>query len=231
MEMDKLVLNKKINFKKAYFKSSRGFTLVEVLVATMIFLIFVTIALSALIISNDSAKRSVSAKTAIDNVQYSMELFTRTARLGTMYTCFNANALQVIVDTTTGSDCMLGQGVAFFVLDPTVTPNQTDMYAYYLENSGGDGRIMRCVERNIFSGGPPIVGPINMDLWNLGSDCVSLTAKEIDIDMFNVSVNGSSPSDIYQPSIRVQVGGTVTVKGDQVPLYVQTFISQRQYEQ
>ena len=217
-------------FKK-YINLNKGFTLVEVLVSTMIFVLFVTIALSALIISNSSAKRSVSVKTAIDNVQYSMELFTRTARLGTMYTCFNANASQVIVNPTTGFDCNLGQGVAFFVLDPTVTPNQTDMYAYYLENSGGKGRIMRCVERNIFSGGPPNMTPRSMDLWGMGGDCISLTAKEIDIDMFNLNVNGTSPSDTFQPSIRVQAGGTVTVKNDNVPVYVQTFISQRQYEQ
>ncbi len=219
-----------MNFKK-YKNLNKGFTLVEVLVSTMIFVLFVTIALSALIISNSSAKRSVSIKTAIDNVQYSVELFTRTARLGTMYTCFNANDFQVMVDPTTGSDCALGQGVAFFVLDPTVTPNQTDMYAYYLENSGGNGRIMRCVDRNIYSGGAPVMVPRSMDLWAMGGNCIALTAKEIDIDMFNLSVNGTSPSDAFQPSIRVQVGGTVTIKNDQSPLYVQTFISQRQYEQ
>lgn len=212
-------------------KLNKGFTLVEVLVATMIFVLFVTIALSALIISNSSAKKSVSIKTAIDNVQYSMELFTRTARLGTMYTCFNANSLQVIVDPTQGLDCTLGQGVAFFVLDPTVVPSQTDMYAYYLENSGGNGRIMRCVERNIYSGGLPNTTPKSMDLWNIGNDCISLTAKEIDVQSFDLSVNGASPSDTYQPSIRVQLSGVVKIKGEESPLYLQTFVSQRQYEQ
>ncbi len=215
--------------KKAHL--NKGFTLVEVLVSTMIFLLFVTIALSALIISNSSAKRSVSVKTAIDNVQYSMELFTRTARLGTVYTCFSANSNFITVDPTTGSDCMLGQGVAFFVLDPTVMPNQTDMYAYYLENSSGKGRIMRCIDRNIFSSGPPVMVPRIMDLWNMGGNCIALTAKEINIDTFDLIVNGTSPTDAFQPRIMVQIGGTVSIKNDNVPIYVQTFISQRQYEQ
>lgn len=229
--MVKLALIKKMIFKK-YKNLNNGFTLVEVLVSTMIFILFVTIALSALIISNSSAKRSVSIKTAIDNVQYSMELFTRTARLGSMYTCFSANAGQVTVDPTIGSNCTLGQGVAFFVLDPTVTPNQTDLYAYYLEKPvGGKGKIVRCVDRDIFSGAQPVMTPINMVLLSMGGNCISLTAKEIDIEKFDLDVNGTDPSDAYQPSIRVRTGGTVSIKNDQAPIYVQTFISQRQYEQ
>jgi prepilin-type N-terminal cleavage/methylation domain-containing protein len=218
-----------MNFKK-YKNLNKGFTLVEVLVSTMIFLLFITIGISALIISNSSAKRSVAVKTSIDNLQYSTELFTRTARLGTMYTCFNANDFQVIIDPTQGFNCSAGQGVAFFVLDPTITPNQTDIYAYYLENSGGNGRIMRCVERNIFSSGVPVMAPISVDLWSMGGNCISLTAKEIDIDTFDLKVNGASPTDAYQPSIMAKIGGTVRTKNDEVPLYLQTFISQRQYE-
>jgi hypothetical protein len=70
-----------------------------------------------------------------------------------------------------------------------------------------------------------------MDLWNMGGNCIALTAKEINIDTFDLIVNGTSPTDAFQPRIMVQIGGTVSIKNDNVPIYVQTFISQRQYEQ
>ena len=225
MVMDKSVLNKKIKLKKA------GFTLVEIMVALMIFTVFITIALSALMISNKSSKKATAIKTAIDNVQYGMELFTRTARLGTMYNCFDANQSSVIVDTTKGVDCSItyGQGVAFLLVDPTVTPNQTDLYAYYLENQQGDGRIMRCVEKNIFPGGA-LPTSIPMNLYP-NITCASLTAQEIDIDQFELIVTGTDPVDILQPSIKVKIGGIVrTNDNTTTPFSLQTFISQRQYE-
>lgn len=212
-------------------KNKIGFTLVEIIIALAIFTIFITIALATLFVSNSSSKKATAIKTAIDNVQYSMELFTRTARLGSMYTCFDANSFTVDIDITTGFDCSLisGQGVAFFVLDPTVVPNQTDAYAYYLENSQGNGQIIRCIDRNINSGGP-IPAIYTISTFTGGDNCASLTASEIDIDSFDLFVEGSSPTDTKQPSIKVVISGNVLVANDSTPFKLQTFISQRQYE-
>lgn len=224
--MDKSVLNKKISFKKS------GFTLIEILVSMMVFMIFVTIALSTLIISNNSGKKSTAIKTAIDNVQYSTEVFTRTARLGSMYTCFSSGVSSIFIDPTTGVDCATpGQGVAFFLLDPTVTPNQTDVYAYYLQNSSGNGRIIRCIERNVYPGGIAPTTPYLINLLPGFGNCAPLTAKEIDITQFDLIVNGTSITDTKQPSIKMKLSGNVEIpNGNGTDFSIQTFISQRQYE-
>lgn len=229
MEMDKLQLIKKIFYKKASLKQLAGFTLVEVIVSLAIFMLFITISLSMLIVSNNSSKKATNIKTAVDNIQYSMEMFTRTARLGTMYTCFAANQTSVPMSTLAGIDCDPGQGVAFFVLDPTVTPNQTDAYSFYLENSTGTGQVMRCVDRNVFPGGV-ITTTYAFQLWPGNKNCAGLTAKEIDVDMFDLIVDGTSTSDSKQPGIKVKISGILRTNDDQTPFYLQTFISQRQYE-
>lgn len=222
--MDKLALNK----KNKVGLCKQGFTLVEILVALAIFTIFITIALSALIVSNSSSKKATNIKTATDNVQYAMETFSRNARLGSVYTCLPANPPGIQISSTNGSNCIfpnVGHGVAFFVLDPTFTPNQTDVYAYYLENLYGNGRIIRCVERNIASGG--VLPPIYIMAMN---DCAPLTADEIDIDNFVIEVDGAETTDQKQPGIKVKISGNILINEESTPFALQTFISQRQYE-
>lgn len=226
--MVKLVLNNMYILKN---KNKYGFTLIEILVALAIFTFVIVIGLSTLVVSNSSAKRSTAIRTAIDNVQYSMEVFTRTARLGYAYTCFDSNSTSVSMSTSDGFNCPTppGGGVAFYVLDPTTTPSQTDRYAFYLENSTGNGRIIRCIEKDVFPGGlvPPTLP--DMLLYPSGN-CAPLTSDQINVSLFEIDVNGASITDNYQPSIKVKFGGEVNTNEGSTDIYLQTFISQRQYE-
>jgi Tfp pilus assembly protein PilE len=69
------------------FKKTTGFTLVEIMVATSIFMIIMLVALGALISSSDTAKKSQALRTAMDNVNFAMESMTRSLRMGTDYYC------------------------------------------------------------------------------------------------------------------------------------------------
>lgn len=218
-------------------KQNKGFTLVEVMVSLMIFTFVVVIALSTLIVSNNSAKKSVSIKTVIDNVQYSMELFTRNARLGNAYTCIDETSVSsgfLAMSTVEGADCVLGagQGVAFYVVDPTIVPNQTDRYAFYLDNKLGTdiGRIVRCIEKDVFPGGVVLPSTPPMSLGVVNSTCQYLTSDQVDIQDFEIDVRGATIADEKQPSIRVKMYGIVSAPEGSTDIYLQTFISQRQYE-
>lgn len=223
MVMDKLVL---INMK-----TKKAFTLVEILVSLAIFTIFITLALSVLFVSNASSKRSTAIKTAIDNVQYSLEVFTRNARLGTMYTCMNKGDLSVSLSPISGVDCAYpdGHGVAFLLYEPSNVPGQTDMFAYFLDDAQGNGRIMRCFKYDVYSGGPSTALPIVMDTSSTG-DCMALTAQEVDINKFDIGIVGSDPTDLKQPSIQISISGNVLVNDSSTPFSLQTYVSQRQYE-
>lgn len=218
-------------------KQNKGFTLVEVMVSLMMFTFVVVVALSTLIVSNNSAKKSVSIKTVIDNIQYSMELFTRTARLGSAYTCIDDLSISsgfLAMDTVEGENCITGsgQGVAFYVVDPTSVPNVTDRYAFYMDNKLGTdiGRIVRCIERDVFPGGVVVPSIPPMSLSVIGNSCQYLTSEQIDIKNFEIDVQGATLADQKQPSIKVKMYGIVNAPEGSTDLYLQTFISQRQYE-
>lgn len=215
--------------KISHKNNKKGFTLVEILVSLMIFTFVMTIGLATLMVTNASSKRAIAIKTAIDNIQYSMEVFTRTARLGSNYTCLNPNPTYISIATSSGANCSSGGGVAFFLTDPTVVPNQTDAYAYYLDNTSnpGKGQLFRCVARNIFPGG---IIPPTPYLMTLSGNCAPLTSEDIEIKTFDIVVSGATPSDNEQPGIAVKISGDVNTSEGGTTFGLQTFISQRQYE-
>lgn len=213
-------------FNKSIKNKINGFTLVEILVALMIFTFVMTIGLATLTVANSSSKKATAIKTAIDNIQYSMEVFTRSARLGNTYTCLSANPSSISLSTSTGSNCSnSGGGVAFFLVDPTVSPSQTDVYAYYLDNiSNPDiGRIYRCIVRN------PVIQPPLYPM-TMSNSCAPLTSDDINVKTFDIVVDGATPGDNKQPSIAIKISGEVNTSEGSTEFYLQTFVSQRQYE-
>jgi type II secretory pathway pseudopilin PulG len=88
------------------FKKTTGFTLVEIMVATSIFMIIMLVALGALISSSDTAKKSQALRTAMDNVNFAMESMTKSLRMGTDYYCvLSSSSVSLPVSIGTYSDC------------------------------------------------------------------------------------------------------------------------------
>lgn len=71
---------------------SRGFTLVEIIVAVTLFSLVVVISLGAVLTIFDANRRAQSARTAIDNLNLSLEDITRTVRFGSNYHCDNSGS-------------------------------------------------------------------------------------------------------------------------------------------
>jgi len=86
----------------------KGFTLVEIMVATTIFTIVMLIGMGALVTSSNTAKKAKAMRTAMDNVSFAMESMTRSLRMGKDYSCGGA----------TGGDCPNGgDSIAFTPAD------------------------------------------------------------------------------------------------------------------
>lgn len=193
------------------FKKTTGFTLVEIMVATSIFMIIMLVALGALISSSDTAKKSQALRTAMDNVNFAMESMTRSLRMGTDYYCvLSGSSVSLPVSIGTYSDCPLsgsGGGAVVFTGANDTTPRNVAFTVVPRNDPNGTYVLQKC-----------------------SPDCVDLVSQDVNIEKLTFYVDGSDPSDKLQPSVYILVNGIVTIKGEKNPFSIQTMASQRSSE-
>ena len=203
-------------------KKQSGFTLIEMMVATSIFIIIMIMSMGALLVSSDAAKQAQGLRTAMDNVNFAMDSMTRSLRIGTHYYCVSSGGSGVSLDTSVpnagflaynGNDCSLAAGspgtaVAFVPASSTDIPAGTAVA--YEKNQRADGTytLQRCTM----------------------SGCVDIVATNVNVQTLEFFVNGSSSADTIQPSVYILMQGTVTVKNTPTTFAIQTMASQRSSE-
>lgn len=74
-------------------KNSKGFTLVEIMVAIGIFVVLVTISLGAIASIFDANRKSQSLKSIMTNLNFAVEVVGRNIRFGTNYHCGTSGTL------------------------------------------------------------------------------------------------------------------------------------------
>lgn len=186
-------------------QKNRGFTLIELMVATTIFTIVMLMGVGSLVTTSNAAKASQKLRIAVDNVNFAMESMTRELRMGTYYEC--ANSVNLSVKPSDGTDCSNGGVIAF-------TPQQTNgapiRIAYKLYSRGnGTSSLQRC-ETNV-------------------TPCPEVVSSDVDIKKLEFYVKGSKLSDKIQPSVEILVQGVVNV-GIGTPFVLQSMASQRSAE-
>jgi prepilin-type N-terminal cleavage/methylation domain-containing protein len=62
-----------------------GFTLIELMVATSIFMMIMLMAMGSIVVSGNASKRTQKLRYAMDNVNFALESMTRSIRMGTNY--------------------------------------------------------------------------------------------------------------------------------------------------
>ena len=208
--------------KNNFLQNKGGFTLVELMVATTIFMIVIVMGLSSLISINSVSKRSQSLRAGMDNLNFAIENMSRTIRLGYDYGCINDFSTPIFnKNCGTGSSASYpisgSSGIMFKIFNQSYTTPADDEYTYFLNQASGYNSINRCIK---YGGGT-----------NSGSTlCAPITAPEINIVMLRFVVSGATLADGVQPGAFMYVEGTTTVSNTQTPFKIQTFISQRQYE-
>ncbi len=73
--------------KKGKPVSSRGFTLIEMIVSVSIFTIVVFVAVGALLAITDANRKANSIRAVMDNISFAMEFMARSMRTGNNYGC------------------------------------------------------------------------------------------------------------------------------------------------
>jgi len=201
-----------MNKNNLQFKN-KGFTLIEIMVATSIFTIIMLIAIGSLVVASDSAKKSQALQTAMDNVNFAMDSMTRSLRTGTTYSCITTPTIEYIDKkdcVNTGNSNDGGSGIAF---TPVNHPNADTAYAQ-VQRDDLTYTLQRCDLSNPFN-----------------PSCVDLVANNVNIKTLRFFVNGSDPSDKIQPSVYIIMEGTITIKDQPTSFAIQTMTSQRTLDQ
>lgn len=204
-----------MNHKLKYIYSKSGFTLIELMVASSIFMIIVLMAMGALLTTSNSAKRALALRTSMDNINFAMETMTRSIRMGTDYECVTSSA-GVSLPGTQNADCSLssGAGGGAIIFTPPLHAVQRDT-AYQ--------RVARLMGRY------DTTATYALQRCSTTS-CEDLVSPNIDVQKLSFYVNGSDPIDKVQPSVYILMKGTINIKGEKISFAVQTMTSQRNVE-
>jgi len=120
---------------------SRGYTLVEIIVAVGLFALIMTLASGAYLMMISFAGRAQNTSTGINNLSFALETMTRTIRTGTSYndgtdcsgcTSFsvvNSGGTTITYGLSNGSITQTISGVATGLTDPSVSISSLRFYA------------------------------------------------------------------------------------------------------
>ncbi len=182
---------------------TRGFTLIEVMIAVALFTIIMTIGVGAVLNSNNNHKKTQTVRAVLDNLSFIMEDMGRNIRLGSSYHCDAINA-----NIEAPLDCLLGQNLALEGM--TGQPgNGSDQIVYGITS---DGRIIKSTDS--------------------GNTSRNLTPPEVVIDPVRSGfvVVGSqtyAAGDRAQPRVIIRLSGKVVYRDLSSEFNIQTTVSQR----
>lgn len=196
--MNKFFIKNKNNIYK-----ERGFTLVELMVATSIFMMIMLMAMGSIVIASNASKKAQKIRSTMDNVNFALESMTRSIRMGLNYTCQINDSFAPNANT---GDCVNGGNS--FSFSPIENPDNT--VSFIREKRDNETySLSRCE----------------------GSVCVPIVSSEINIERLKFFVKGSSKTDNLQPSVYIIIKGSTIYKGEKTSFAIQTMASQRNIEQ
>lgn len=170
---------------------SRGFSLVELMVAISLFAMVMLVAVGALLSLVDANRKARALESVMNNLNIAVDGMVRSMRMGNTYNCNS----EVAPDPVNGGDCGDGENMVSFTPfgeDPT---DNSERWVYeFIPRSGETpGRLWRSREG--------------------GANAEPITAPEVDIEDVTFYVFGTiranSPSqNTSQPKIVVVIKGT-----------------------
>jgi len=184
----------------------KGFSLVEVLVATALFTVVVTVAVSALLVILDANRKAQNISNTINNTFFSFETMTRLLRTGAGYHCGTSGVI------TTPQDCAQGGKDIYF------TDDRGQFVHLWYDTSSATGSIMEEVDSTNKNG-------------TAFDAAYPLTADDFQVDQLLFTVTGSQPvssGDRAQPITTVVLSGVTNKNGrGQSDLKLESTVAQR----
>ncbi len=208
MNMGKNRWNK---IRKAFFArpASKGFTLIEIMVATAIFSVVMTIATGALLTIIDANRKSQSLKSVINNLNFALEDMSRNIRVGKQYYCEDQATPSLFNEPQLYLDCPNGGNIISF----RPTNWQSGPPTTFWFDESGERKI---IKKSVVN---PDTGEVSF---------LEINAPEVVIESLRFYVTGSNDVDAFQPRVLMTVKGYAG-QNEKTRSYfnLQTTISQR----
>ncbi len=194
--------------------TSKGFTLIEVMIAMAIFTIVITIGMDAVLGAMQQHAVNQNTRTVMDSLNFTMEEMARNIRLSTNLRCQNEgdpDVYDVTTDMVTPQNCSLGNA------ELLMNDFQGKLLKYTFSS---DNTISRRKE-------DPVSGGLNYSIEN------SISPPEVIIDTTRsgFTVRGAIPTgtggDTGQPTVVIRIAGTVTTGTNSSDFAIQTTVTLR----
>lgn len=172
--------------------ASQGFTLLEMIVSTSIFIIVMLVMVGALVSLNDASRKARSTRIVLDNLSAALDSMSRTIRMGSHFHCGCEDGPTQYSGATkeckmTGPSTGVGGDVCLAFEGPNGNPQTAnDQIVYRLSGN----RIERSTDG--------------------GASFIALTAPEIRVTKLQFFVYGTT-EDEYQPVVTMLLRGTAAV--------------------
>ena len=188
------------------YKKTKGFTLIEMLVAIFVFTAIMTIATGAIFSVVAANKTSQALKSVLDNLSGALDSMSRNIRYGDNYICGDPG-----VDFDHGRSCPEGSGgdTEFAFTDKD---GDHVIYVYnpaIISQTGTNPGIFRCLDS---------VGD---------NTCTRLTAAEVNISDMHFYVQGANSNELRQPQLLITISGSAQAGPNPAKFNIETMIDQR----
>ncbi|MDP2648286.1 MAG: type II secretion system protein [Patescibacteria group bacterium] len=188
-------------------RTTRGFTLVEMIVAVGLFAIVMVVCVSTLLSLVNANRKAQALQSVMNNLNIALDGMVRSARAGSVYHGAGGNASCGGLNYNTPHDCVSGGTI--FAFEPYGNSSSDQPWVYsFAQDDNGIGRIYKSE-----NGGIPI----------------PITAPEVIIKDVQFYVVGTTRGDTTQPKAVIVVKGEAGVPGSkaQTTFHIQATSVQR----
>lgn len=193
---------------KKYPHSTRGYTLIELVVAVGLFTIVVLMTSSSFLGVMAANRKTLAVRTAMDNLNAAIENMSRSMKTGSAYHCGSGGDISAPRDCSSGGTYLSFEGQNG---DPNTS---SDQIVYLL---GPAGACLSSKQICVSNDG--------------GTTFAALTAPppELSVDGFAFRVYGSDPSGVpaKQPRVVIVMIGSAGLGTAQSTFNIETTVSQR----
>jgi Tfp pilus assembly protein PilW len=181
-------------------KSTAGFTLIEIMIATGLFVVVMVVGVGAVLNVNTTYRKTQKIRSIVDNLGFSMEDMSKTLRTGVTYACPG-------VPVSAGSS---------FTISGTVTCSVKNYAIEFQSTSGLDTMYA-------------IVGGALFKSTTGGTNFIRMTPQEIVIDptRSGFTVVGNTSGDSAQSRVIINLEGSILYRDNTSNFALQTTVVSR----
>lgn len=199
--------------------STRGFTLVESLVAVGLFTIVTTISSSAFLAMVNADRVSRSQRIATDNLSLALEDISRRIKTGAVYGCDPVNNGGAVNSTR---DCAAGAESFAFTEQDRVTRT---IYKRGIGQGDPNSIPAGCGSLSYSIPGQGCILRFSRGVW------IPITSHEIDVKKLTFVVDGSNSTDLIQPHVTILIEGFIQASPTvNTQFKMQTMATQRELD-